>query len=94
MLSGPGVRRLASALPGGQAKFTLPGGVFGSGSSGYNGHYAMLEFNPAWKDSINFISFQDGLTDTYEEKGEWTERLAAFEAQPAGAGITSSKPTR
>ena len=52
--------------------------IVGPGSSGYNGHYAMLEFNPAWKDSVAFTNAMDPLTDTYEEPGEWTQRLAAF----------------
>lgn len=60
--------------------------ILGTGSSGYNGHYAMLEFNPAWKDSIGFAGYQDGLTDTYDEQGEWTERLAAFDLASASGG--------
>ncbi|MBU0509918.1 hypothetical protein KKH27_13935 [bacterium] len=57
--------------------------VIGTGSSGYNGHYAMLEFNPAWDDSIGFSNYQDQLGDTYDEKGLWADRLAAFEAKPS-----------
>lgn len=63
--------------------------VIGSGSSGYNGHYVELEFNAAWKDSLGFKHFQDPLTDSYDEKGIWADRLAAFNALPA----TAPKPT-
>jgi 2',3'-cyclic-nucleotide 2'-phosphodiesterase (5'-nucleotidase family) len=63
--------------------------ILGTGQSGYNGHYAMLEFNPAWKDSIDFRQYQDALSDTYEEKGVWADRLAAFNAAPP----PSPKPT-
>ena len=59
--------------------------ILGTGSTGYNGHYAMLEFNPAWGDSIGFRQFQDALSDSYEEKGQWADRLAAFNAMPAPA---------
>ncbi|MDD5087670.1 MAG: hypothetical protein PHI18_02575 [bacterium] len=57
--------------------------VVGTGSSGYAGHYATLEFNPAWGDSIGFTNFLDQLTDIYDEQGLWAERQAAFEAKPA-----------
>jgi len=56
--------------------------IVGSGSSGYNGHYAELEFNPAWKDSLGFRNFQEPLSDTYDEKGVWADRLAAFNSMP------------
>jgi 2',3'-cyclic-nucleotide 2'-phosphodiesterase (5'-nucleotidase family) len=56
--------------------------IMGTGSSGYNGHYAMLEFNPAWGDSIGFRQYQDALSDIYEEKGLWADKLAAFSASP------------
>jgi 2',3'-cyclic-nucleotide 2'-phosphodiesterase (5'-nucleotidase family) len=56
--------------------------IVGTGSSGYNGHYAMLEFNPAWKDSIGFEQHQEALTDAYEEKGVWADRVASFAAAP------------
>ena len=56
--------------------------ILGTGSSGYNGHYAMLEFNPSWGDSIGFRPYQDALSDTYDEKGEWADRQAAFNAAP------------
>lgn len=56
--------------------------ILGTGSSGYNGHYAMLEFNPSWGDSIGFRQYQDALADAYDEKGEWADRLAAFNAAP------------
>ncbi|HEY3295035.1 MAG TPA: hypothetical protein VGL38_06335 [bacterium] len=52
--------------------------VLGTGSSGYNGHWAMLEFNPARHDSLAFTSYQDPLIDTYDEKGSWADKLAAF----------------
>lgn len=58
--------------------------VVGTGSSGYNGHYAMLEFHPAWKDSVGFSSFQDVLTATYDAPGEWADRLASFDATVSG----------
>jgi hypothetical protein len=56
--------------------------IVGTGSSGYSGHYAMLELNPAWKDSVGFVNFSDFLTDNYEEKGAWTDRLTAFSTNP------------
>lgn len=57
--------------------------VVGTGSSGYAGHYATLEFNPAWGDSIGFSSYLDQLTDVYDEQGLWADRQAAFEAKPS-----------
>ena len=74
--------------------------VLGTGSSGYNGHYAMLEFNPAWKDSVGFSSYQEPLTDAYDEQGVWSDKLAAFnaapppQAKPAPQTKTSVKPTQ
>lgn len=62
--------------------------VTSPGSSGYNGHYATIEFNPAWGDSIGFSDFKDALTDTYEQPGPWQDRLAAFEE----ANGTAKKP--
>lgn len=56
--------------------------IVGTGSSGYSGHYAMLELNPAWKDSVGFANFNDFLTDTYEEKGVWADRMNAFNTNP------------
>jgi hypothetical protein len=41
--------------------------------------------DPAWADSVAFDSFRDQLGDTYDEKGEWADKLAAFEG--------STKPT-
>jgi 2',3'-cyclic-nucleotide 2'-phosphodiesterase (5'-nucleotidase family) len=64
--------------------------VVGTGSSGYTGHYAMLDFNPGKADSIGFTAFQDQLTATYEEKGVWEDRLTAFSAQPASAPAVKS----
>ncbi len=64
--------------------------IVGPGSSGYSGHYAVLEFNPAWKDSVGFANMTDNLTDTYEEQGEWTAKLAAFNSAPASP---ASPPT-
>jgi 2',3'-cyclic-nucleotide 2'-phosphodiesterase (5'-nucleotidase family) len=55
--------------------------VVGTGSSGYNGHWVSMEFDPAWGDSIVYADFRDQLTDTYDEPGEWKDRLAAFEGQ-------------
>lgn len=63
--------------------------VVGPGSSGYNGHYAVLEFDPAWGDSIGFTNFQDQLTETYDEQSVWADRLAAFEANPAAQAAPS-----
>jgi 2',3'-cyclic-nucleotide 2'-phosphodiesterase (5'-nucleotidase family) len=57
--------------------------VLGTGSSGYSGHYAMLEFNPSRSDSVGFTQYQDQLTETYEEKGLWADKIAAFSAMPA-----------
>jgi 2',3'-cyclic-nucleotide 2'-phosphodiesterase (5'-nucleotidase family) len=56
--------------------------VLGTGSSGYNGHFTTLEFNPAWKDSIGFTAYQEPLTDAFDEKGVWSDKLAAFNAAP------------
>ena len=56
--------------------------VVGPGSSGYSGHYATLEFNPSWTDSVAVVNWTDFLTDQYEEKGEWTEKMAAFSTAP------------
>lgn len=56
--------------------------VISPGTSGYNGHYTMLEFNPAWKDSIAFADTSIPLDEAYDETGKWTERLAAFQANP------------
>lgn len=61
--------------------------ILGTGSSGYNGHYAMLEFDPAWKDSVAVQTHQDLLVDTYDEKGEWADRIASF-------GTSTSIPTK
>jgi 2',3'-cyclic-nucleotide 2'-phosphodiesterase (5'-nucleotidase family) len=55
--------------------------VVGSGSSGYNGHWAMLEMNPTWGDSLGYSDFRDQLTDSYDVPGELTDKLAAFEVE-------------
>ena len=55
--------------------------VVGSGSSGYNGHWAMFEMNPAWGDSMAYSDYRDQLTDTYDVPGELTDKLAAFEVE-------------
>ena len=55
--------------------------VLGTGSSGYNGHWVSMEFDPEWGDSIAYDSFRDQLTDKYQEEGEWSERLATFEGK-------------
>lgn len=55
--------------------------IVGTGSSGYNGHYAMLEFNPTWGDSIACKPYQDALTDAYDEHSPIAEKLAVFEEQ-------------
>lgn len=57
--------------------------LLGTGSSGYNGHYATLEFKPAWGDSVGYADFKDALLETYDVPGTWTERLAAFEGKTA-----------
>jgi hypothetical protein len=72
--------------------------VFGTGSSGYNGHYAMLEFNPSWRDSIAVADFKDPLADSYEQTGQWADRLATFEGKsgqviPSQQGISTSPAT-
>jgi 2',3'-cyclic-nucleotide 2'-phosphodiesterase (5'-nucleotidase family) len=53
--------------------------VIGTGSSGYNGHSTVLEFNPSWKDSIAFSDLCVALDSTYQEPGKWTDRLVAFD---------------
>jgi 2',3'-cyclic-nucleotide 2'-phosphodiesterase (5'-nucleotidase family) len=65
--------------------------IMGPGSSGYNGHYTMLEFNPSWKDSVAFVDASISLDDTYDETGKWADRLAAFQASPQ-AGTLASPP--
>lgn len=65
--------------------------VVGTGNQGSSGHYAMLEFNPAWHDSIAFSQYQDQLTDTYEEKGEWADKIMAFNAMPAAPPVQPLK---
>jgi len=67
--------------------------VLGTGSSGYAGHYATLEFNPAWHDSLGFTQYQDQLTDAYDEKGEWSDKLAAFNAMPVNP-VSSAPPVK
>lgn len=64
--------------------------LLGTGSSGYNGHYATLEFKPAWGDSVAFADFKDALLDSYDMPGEWSERLAKFEGK-SGATIQPSQ---
>jgi hypothetical protein len=56
--------------------------VIGTGSSGYSGHFVTMEMNPSWGDSIAYVPFQDQLTDAYDERGPWADRLAAFNAAP------------
>ena len=72
--------------------------VVGPGSSGYAGHNVMMEFNPAWKDSIACINSTDNLTETYEEPGEWQQRLTAFgtvsvPSSPPPASAVGTRPT-
>lgn len=55
--------------------------VIGTGSSGYNGHWISMEFDPAWGDSVAYDTFRDQLTDQYDEEGEWAQKLAAFEGK-------------
>lgn len=62
--------------------------LLGTGSSGYNGHYATLEFKPAWGDSVAFADFKDALMETYDVPGDWATKLAAFE----GASKTPTQP--
>ncbi|MDD5089017.1 MAG: hypothetical protein PHI18_09520, partial [bacterium] len=56
------------------------------------GHYATLEFNPAWKDSIGFESYQDLLTATYDAPGEWADRLASFDATVSSPTPSAATP--
>lgn len=68
--------------------------VVSPGSSGYNGHYAMLEYNPAWGDSIGYSDYKDALIDTYEQPGPWLDKLTAFEeATGTGKKAHGSAPT-
>jgi 2',3'-cyclic-nucleotide 2'-phosphodiesterase (5'-nucleotidase family) len=53
--------------------------VIGTGSSGYSGHFITMAFNG---DSISYTPYQDQLTDSYDEKGTWADKLAAFNASP------------
>ena len=59
--------------------------VLGTGTSGYNGHWAMLNFGTGKADSLGFASYMDPLIDSYEEAGPWADRLAAFKAAPQPA---------
>lgn len=63
--------------------------VIGTGTSGYNGHYTMLEFNPIWRDSIAFSDYSVPLDSSFQEPGKWADRLTAFES---GASASSAKP--
>ena len=56
--------------------------IVGPGSSGYNGHFATLNFDPAKKDSIAFDAQNISLDETFDEAGKWADRLAAFNAAP------------
>jgi 2',3'-cyclic-nucleotide 2'-phosphodiesterase (5'-nucleotidase family) len=67
--------------------------ILGTGSSGYNGHYVMMDFNPAWGDSIAYVPFQDQLTESYEEKSVWSDKLTAFNADPTNAVQPSQSPS-
>ncbi len=67
--------------------------VVGTGSSGYSGHYATLELNPSWKDSVAVTNFTDYLTDNYEEKNVWADRLTAFNQNPPPARVPAAKPS-
>ena len=53
--------------------------VLGTGSSGYSGHSVTMSFAG---DSIAFNPYQDQLTETYEERSAWSDKLAAFNANP------------
>jgi 2',3'-cyclic-nucleotide 2'-phosphodiesterase (5'-nucleotidase family) len=56
--------------------------IVGPGSSGYNGHYATLTFDPAKKNEIGFDAQNIALDEVYEEPGKWADRLAAFNNAP------------
>ena len=58
--------------------------ILGTGSSGYNGHWVSMEFDPEWGDSVAFDSYRDQLTDKYHEEGEWADRLAEFQGKSKG----------
>lgn len=67
--------------------------VVGTGTSGYNGHWAMLDFSAAKSDSLGFSSFQEPLSDAYEETGTWANKLAAFNAAPPPPPPAKAAPT-
>lgn len=71
--------------------------VIGTGTSGYNGHSTILEFNPLWKDSIAFSDYNVPLDSSFQEPGQWADRLAAFEnggKSPAmNSSVTTPSPT-
>lgn len=52
--------------------------VMGTGSSGYNGHFASLEFNSELGDAFIFHDVMDILTDKYEQHGILSEKLVAL----------------
>jgi 2',3'-cyclic-nucleotide 2'-phosphodiesterase (5'-nucleotidase family) len=67
--------------------------LIGTGSSGYNGHFTVMEFNPSWKDSIAYADQNIPLDETFDETGKWSERIAAFQASPtAGTAGVPAKP--
>lgn len=84
----------SGALRSGEAMTMVRGTrVIGPGSSGYNGHYAMLEFNPSWGDSVAYSDYKDALIDTYEQPGPWLDKLTAFEdATGTGKKARSATP--
>jgi 2',3'-cyclic-nucleotide 2'-phosphodiesterase (5'-nucleotidase family) len=67
--------------------------VLGTGSSGYNGHYAIINFDSPNPDSLAITMFQDPLAESYEEKGVWADRLAAFSASPASGQAMKIAPS-
>ncbi len=90
----PGIDLVVStgALKSGEQMMTVGDTrIVGTGSSGYSGHYATIELNPAWKDSAAVVNFSESLTDTYEEKGLWADRVNQFNASPPPAKIPPAK---
>ncbi len=91
----PGIDFVIStgALKSGEMAYTVgKTQIVGTGSSGYTGHSTTFVLNPAWGDSVGVTHFNDQLTDAYDQPGMWTDRLAAFNANPNQTQMPSGNP--